>query len=260
MTGHAVLPPSAAERWIACPGSRQAEREAPAVTASEFSALGTAAHAWFARGLRHNLEAGALTADPLLQRPLAMALDAARRILGSRAFMVEQRLPPLARLAELWGTSDVVGFSLAGPVDTIIDLKFGEAVAVEADSVQLGIYGLLAARCFGVAPLGLTAWVIQPRHDHADGLARSHHYSLADLDRLEALLREKARVALGTDAARQAGEWCRFCAAAASCPVLQAAPNAMARAASGWFRPAPRWLYPAYQESAAAFLQQRSPG
>jgi hypothetical protein len=109
--GHAILAPSAAERWIACPGSLQAAREAPPAPSSEFSVLGTAAHEWFAHGLLSGLEAKALTDDPELQHPLAAALEAARRILGDRPFKVESRLPPLVHLAEMWGTADVVGFA-----------------------------------------------------------------------------------------------------------------------------------------------------
>jgi hypothetical protein len=108
----------------------------------------------FAQGLRFGLAAEALTTDPVMLRPLALALDAARRILGSRAFMVELRLPALSDLAAVWGTSDVVGFSPIGPVDTIIDLKFGEAIGVEADTVQLGIYGRLRLGVSGLPRTG----------------------------------------------------------------------------------------------------------
>jgi hypothetical protein len=239
---HAPLPPSSAERWIACPGAYRAEREAPPAAPSEFADLGTHAHALFARGLRFGLTAEALMSEPALRRPFALALAAARQILGSRAFMVELRLPALAALDAVWGTSDVVGFSFAGPVDTIIDLKFGEAIAVEADTPQLGIYGLLAARCFGVADDGVTAWVIQPRCDHADGLARKHHYSRADLDRFEAMVRQAEEAAFAPNAPRRAGAWCRFCRAAPFCSVRQAAPDAVPAALSGFFRPTPRWL------------------
>jgi hypothetical protein len=241
--GHAVLAPSAAERWIACPGSHQAARSVPPAPSSEFSVLGTDAHEWFAGGLRDGLAAEVLTDDPMLQRPLTAALDAARQILGDRPFKVESRLPPLDRLAEMWGTADVVGFAPTGEVDTIIDLKFGEAIAVEADTVQLGIYALLAARRYGAGPEGVTTWIIQPRHDHEDGLARSHRYGPAALDHLEAQLRDAAAAALTADAPRRAGEWCRFCPAAATCPERQAAPDAVTSTVSAWFRPSPRWLH-----------------
>jgi hypothetical protein len=239
---HAPLPPSAAERWIACPGSRQAEADAPPGTPSAFADLGTHAHELFARGLRHGLAIEALTTDPVIQQPLALALTAMREIIGARTFMVEMRLPALTGLPTLWGTADVIGFSLPGPVDTIADLKFGEAILVEADTVQLGIYAVLAARCYGAAASGVTVWVIQPRCDHADGLARRHHYSCEDLDRLEAKLREAAAATLIPDAPRRAGPWCRWCRAAAICPERLAAPDAVPPTVLSWFHPTPRWL------------------
>jgi hypothetical protein len=245
MSRHAPLPPSSATRWIACPGSVQAERDAPPKLTSEFAAIGTKAHELFARGLHSGLTPERLTDDPVLLRPLALALTVTRRILARRPFMVELRLQPLATLPDLWGTADIVAFAAEGPVDTIIDLKFGEAIGIEADTPQLGIYGLLAARRFGVARSGLTVWVVQPRHAHASGPARSHRYSIADLDQLETVLRQKVMATLAADAPRHAGEWCRFCAAAASCPVRQAAPEAMPTLPSAWFRPTPHWFRPA---------------
>jgi hypothetical protein len=242
MSQHAPLAPSAAERWMACPGSHLAEAAAPPAPASEFADFGTAAHVLFAKALRFGLAAEAVTTDPLVLRPLALALDAARQILGRDPFLVELRFPALTGLGAVWGTADVVGFSSAGPVDKIVDLKFGENIAVEADTPQLGIYAMLAARCFGVAPGGVTAWVLQPRCAHAAGPARRHHYSRADLDRLETTVREAAAAANEPDAPRYAGEWCRWCAAAPTCPARQAMPDAVPPAVSNFFRPRPQWL------------------
>jgi Protein of unknown function (DUF2800) len=242
MNRHAPLPPSAAERWVMCPGSVEAESEAPAPGASEFADLGTKAHALFAYGLRYELSVDHLTDDPMLLRPLTLALDMTREILAGRKFMVERRLKPLAQLPAVWGTADVIAFAAAGPVDTILDLKFGEAIGVEASTLQLAIYALLAGRQFGLAESGLTAWVLQPRHDHQDGPARSHHYRPEELDQLELFLRDKAAAVLKHDAPRQAGEWCRFCAAAASCSERQAAPQAVTSLPSAFFRPPPRWF------------------
>jgi hypothetical protein len=233
--GHAPLPPSAAERWIACPGSRQAEAAAPPDVSSTFAELGTYAHELFMRGLHFGLTAAALTTDPVIQHPLATALAATRKVLGSRAFMVEVRLPALTGLNAVWGTADVVGFSAAGPLDLILDLKFGEAVRIEPDVAQLAIYALLGSRCYGAAPGGVTAWIVQPRHPHENGPVRSHHYSLADLDALEAELRDAAAATLAADAPRYTGSWCRWCRAAASCPERLAAPDAVPPIESAWF-------------------------
>ena len=226
---------------MACPGSHLAEVAAPPAP-SAFADFGTAAHVLFAKALHFGLVAETVTTDPMVLHPLALALEAARQILGNDPFMVELRLPALVGLSAIWGTADVVGFTSIGPVNSIVDLKFGENIAVEADTPQLGVYGLLAARCFDVAPGGITVWVIQPRCAHPGGPARSHHYSCADLDRLEARLRRAAAAAFEPGAPRHAGEWCRWCRAASTCAVRQAMPDAVPAAVSNFFRPRPQWL------------------
>ena len=244
MSAHAPLPPSSATRWMACPGSVAAERAAPPAPSSTFADEGTHAHELFARCLTRTLAADAVTEDPVIVAPLALSLDLARRILNGRTFLVETRLRPLPGLPDIWGTSDVIGFSAAGPVDTILDLKFGEGLVIEADAVQLGIYALLAARIYGAAPDGITVWIIQPRCDHADGPARHHRYSLAALARLETTIRAAAVASTDPAAPRQAGSWCRFCAAVGECPTRQQTPDAIPAAVSAFFRPVPRWLDP----------------
>jgi hypothetical protein len=201
---------------------------------SAFADAGTAAHATLARCLVH----GGTADDPAL----ALALHLIRRIIGGRPFMVELRLPALPGLPKMWGTSDLVVFNPAGPLEVILDLKFGEAICVEPDEIQLGIYTLLAARRFGAARDGVDTWVVQPRHDHPAGPARRHHYSLADLDDLEAMLRAAAAATEAPSAPRQAGPWCRFCTAAGVCPTRQQAPSAVPSMPSAWFRQTPRWM------------------
>jgi hypothetical protein len=173
-----------------------------------------------------------------------LALDLARQVIGARPFMVELRLPALSGLSKVWGTSDVLAFGTAGPLEAILDLKFGEALCVEPDEIQLGIYTLLAARRFGAAADGIDTWVVQPRHDHVAGPARRHHYALDDLDRLEADVRRAAAATEAADAPRRACAWCRFCAAASACPARRETPSAVPRMPSGWFRPQPRWMVP----------------
>jgi hypothetical protein len=146
-------------RWIACPGSVAAERKAPKPPSSEFAELGTAVHAMFARCLRQKLPAEAVTVNATVLPALALALDLTRQILESRPFMVELRLPPLSGLSKVWGTSDVLAFASTGPLEIVLDLKFGEALCVEPYEIQLGIYTLLAARRFGAAVAGIDVWV-----------------------------------------------------------------------------------------------------
>jgi hypothetical protein len=219
---------------MACPGSVAAEKAAPSKGTSESADAGTRAHAAFAR----HLVAGTQADDPAL----ALAIDLARRFIAGRPFMVELRLPPLPGSPDIWGTSDLVVFSTAGPLETILDLKFGEAIGVEPDEPQPGIYTLLGARRFGASEVGIDTWIVQPRLDHAAGPARRHRYSHADLDRIEAEIRAAAAATKQLDAPRQAGPWCRFCGAAGECPTRKAAPSAVPAARSAFFRPRPRWM------------------
>jgi hypothetical protein len=232
---------------MSCPGSVAAERHAPPAPSSTFADEGRHAHELFARCLTRGLAADTVTTDPAILRSLALSLDLARQILNGRAFMVETWLRPLPGLPEIWGTSDLIGFSNIGPVDTVIDLKFGEGISVAADDVQLGIYALLATRIYGAVSDGVTVWIIQPRCDHADGPAREHRYSLAALDRLEADIRAAAAASAVSAAPRNAGPWCRFCAAAGECRTRQQAPDAIPTASSALFRPSPRWFAGAHR-------------
>jgi hypothetical protein len=228
---------------MSCPGSIAAERDAPpSEETSSFADEGTKVHALFARCLIEGRAAPPMVDDPLILRPLALALDLTRRIPGPRRFLTEMRLRPLPGLPEVWGTSDLIGFSAAGPVDIIVDLKFGAGLVVEADEVQVGIYALLAGHAYGTSPDGVTAWVVQPRCDHPDGPARSYHYSPAALRALEAALRSAAALTSAPAAPRRAGPWCRFCAAAGTCPTKEQAPDALPHMPSALFRPGPRWF------------------
>jgi hypothetical protein len=175
-------------------------------------------HALFAQCLLDGQHAKALTADPLLAVPLQDALDHARRIIAGRPALIEQRLPPLPGLPDVWGTADIAVFDQALRLSDVIDLKFGIYVPVEANTAQTGIYGLLAAGRFGLSPTGLTTWIIQPRCIHPQGPVRSHHYAVPALRTLLETVRTAATEVQNPAAPRRAGSWCRFCPAALTCP------------------------------------------
>jgi hypothetical protein len=227
MSAHARLAPSAAARWISCPGSVAAvqgmSEERPSVYAEE----GTRAHGIFARCLLTGAAVADLLEDCAMVAPLQRAVDAARSIIGAAPVLIEQQLPPLPGLPDIWGTGDVVLFDAALRARGVIDLKYGVGVAVEAHAVQLAIYGVLAAHQFGVSPQGLTAWVVQPRCPHPQGPVRSHHYSSDDLVRMVEELGIAAAATGLSDAPRHAGAWCRFCPARPDCEELQRHPEAI---------------------------------
>jgi DNA polymerase len=241
-SAHAPLAPSAAHRWMSCPGSVLAERLAPPSPVSAFAEEGTEAHRIFAECLTRSVTPGSLTSDTALIDPLRHALLLAADVIAGRRFLVEQRLEPIPGLSKVWGTADVIVFDQHDRVVAILDLKFGAGVAVEADAVQLQIYALLAAQQYGASPDGIAVHIIQPRREHIRGPHRSHHVSTGDLDRLVGRLEAAAQAAEPPDAPRIAGSWCQFCVAASTCPEHLARPPARQRPMdSPWF-PAGRFL------------------
>src|SRR5262249_18641447 len=207
---HAPLAPSAAERWLSCPGSPLAEQQSPVLPASGFATEGTLAHSLFAEALLHTVSPFNLTPDITMPTPLSVAVSPAAQVIDGRRFVVEQRVPPLPGLPAIWGTTDVVVFDRYDRVAMIIDLKFGRGILVEADAVQLMIYALLAAQHFGASPDGVTAAIIQPRAWHPAGCTRSHHHTTIALDGLLIRLRNAVAAVEDPDALRVPGSWCGF--------------------------------------------------
>lgn len=220
--------PSAASRWIPCPGSIAASRDAPPERPSIFADEGTRAHALFAQCLLTGAEvAELLEEDSSLQLPLQRALDHARDIIGRRPVLIEQPLLPLRDAPSLWGTGDVCIFDADHLAEGIIDLKYGAGLPVEAHAIQLAIYAALAGHQFGISPQGITAWIIQPRCPHPAGPVRSHTYTPEDLARIVQELRLAVAATEQPDAPRRAGAWCRFCPARPVCSELQRTPGAI---------------------------------
>jgi hypothetical protein len=221
-TEHAPLSPSSASRWTNCPGSFAAEQAAPRSLPGFAAEQGTAVHALFAQCLATGSPPDRSTDDPVILPPLVEALTLTRRIIGGRPALLETRLPALPGLPNVWGTCDVAVFDHLSRLAAIIDLKFGGYV-VPADSLQLAIYAVLAGARFGVAPAGVTTWIVQPRALHLHGPARGAHYTQADLAMVEQHIRAAAARTASPGAPRKAGEWCTFCPAAASCETRQQA-------------------------------------
>jgi hypothetical protein len=221
-TEHAPLSPSSATRWTNCPGSYAAEQAFPPGALGFAAEQGTAVHALFARCLATGTPPDRLTSDPVILPPLAEALALTRRIIAGRSVLLETRLSALPGLPAVWGTCDVAVFDHLYRLVAIIDLKFGSYV-VPADSLQLAIYAVLGVARFGVAPAGVTTWIVQPRAPHLSGPARGAHYMGADLAAVEQYIRAAAARTAVPGAPRKAGEWCTFCRAAAACETRQQA-------------------------------------
>jgi hypothetical protein len=117
------------------------------------------------------------------------------------------------------GTGDFIAYQLIEKVLEGVDYKHGRGVAVSPDeNPQLLSYMLGAVHRYhnqGISKLRLT--VVQPRA--AGGGVKTWECNVADLLDFREELIEAAKRTLEPDAPLKAGDWCKFCKAAATCPA-----------------------------------------
>ena len=194
MTQHALLSPSSAHRWLACPASVGASQGIPD-TSSVHAAEGSAAHELAAQCLGDTLP---MEPAPLVGQQASNGVTFTAEMAGyvgdyvefvrgwarGGALMVEQALDLAAITGEAGaqGTADAV--IVAGSRLHVIDLKYGRGVRVDAErNPQLILYALAALDTLD--PLGEVTDVMltihQPRLEHVSSWE-------ATADELRALL------------------------------------------------------------------------
>jgi hypothetical protein len=235
---HAVLAPSAAERWLECPASIRMEKHVPEEAESFYALEGTAAHAL--GEIKASLHFGKITKRQATARRAEWAreferfaedadtmiameehTDAYVQLLQERMdlypnsqIMLEQKLD--TGVPQSWGTSDSV---IVSPVHVeIIDFKYGQGVEVEAEgNPQLRLYALGALDTYGEL-LGETELVRMTVHQ-----PRLHHVLTAEMtpDELRdwrTSILPTAELALGEDAPFGPSDTaCRWCPASGRC-------------------------------------------
>jgi hypothetical protein len=257
---HATWSASASARLWACPGSMKLastvetpRRSNPAAewgsTCHELSELclrdGSDPHDHIGRTMTAKIDA--ITIDEEMAECAAEYVDyvrtanrAAEWLKIEQRFSLESLKPPF----DAGGTADAVLFYPELKMLEVVDLKGGRGVVVEAKgNPQLRTYALgamLANQGLDVTWIQVT--IVQPRAPHKDGRIRSERFHVADLvewtaDLMVAMRRAvqaagqyEAAVASGSEAAMRsfvkndlcAGDHCKFCPAAATCPALSA--------------------------------------
>lgn len=232
---HAKLSPSAAYRWINCPGSVTLSEQCPPAPSSAYADEGTLAHAvaetklmlqsgkitkrQYTKDLKGLLktddglywtgemdEATDFYTDRVMETLAAAGKDA--------VLLIEQRLDLDFWAEGSFGTSDAV--VIGDGVLEVTDFKYGKGVKVDAPgNPQLRLYGLGAATLYeGLYEFDrVRMTIVQPRLDHVS----TEELPLEELMDWGYMVREKAAEAAAGSEERACGDWCRWCPAKAIC-------------------------------------------
>lgn len=227
MSGHAMLSPSAASRWMSCTASAALEASLPGQTTS-FAKEGTQAHVVAEFAAREALglplppnmfdvaddemmEAAAIYADHIKETYLK-AKETCTDVIAE----TEIRLDLTAWIPEGFGTADCL--IVADGTLYVIDFKYGKGVLVEAEgNKQMMIYALgalgWADLLYSINTVRMT--IIQPR---------INNISTADITAAELrmwgaeVLAPIAQIAYeGLGEFKPSEDACRFCRANGSC-------------------------------------------
>lgn len=225
---HAPNAPSAAHRWMNCPGSIALCTGAPE-SDSVHSREGTFAHTVAAACLISGHDASTwigksshdseFTVDAEMAEHIQVYLDAVRMTLDidGGTLLVEQKVTVSP---EVYGTADAL--IVTPDVLHVFDFKFGRGVFVdEADNEQLKCYALGALKSLKQPPKTCSMHIVQPRCP-ADRLHRQWECSSAALMGMWSItVREAVTATKQPGAALCPGDWCGFCPVKASCPALR---------------------------------------
>lgn len=233
---HAKLSPSSASRWFACPGSVKACEALPPGLSSPHAAEGSVAHSLLEQYLEKELSLKDLMAkvgssvtkdgheieitDDMVSAVLKFSDivqgDAAltELELGKTLTFTEKRV----RISEVavWGTADYI---LCAP-DTlkVYDFKYGKGVVVDpVENKQMALYalGVIDSVLKGKTVRNVELVIIQPR---AGGeTVRRWTVPVGWLQSFRKALLGAVEAVESDNAPRNAGSWCRWCAAKATC-------------------------------------------
>lgn len=232
---HALLSPSKAKQWIACPPSARlsakfSERFGDA--SSEYAAEGTKAHALSELKLRLELKEinkfsfdaqrkalGDIPAD--MDRYTDTYIDvvleryyAVKKVCPDARLFVEQKLDMSRWIPGCFGTADAC--IVSDTLLEVLDLKYGKGVPVNAaENPQARCYGLGALAAFGdlYAFTHVRNTIVQPRLDSVTEELLTREELLAWGEYVKPI----AELAWKGVGGFSPGENCRFCAAKAVC-------------------------------------------
>ncbi len=228
MGRHALLSASSSKRWLNCtPSARLEEQFAQDAGSSTYAEEGTAAHALAEHKVKKCLRKRSkrpvsdYQCDEMEECTDGYAsyvmeqVELAKQQCKDPVVLIEQRLDYSAYVPEGFGTGDLL--IVADKVLTVIDLKYGKGVAVDAEwNPQMMLYGLGALELFGciydIETVRMS--IYQPRLE----LVSTWEISVDNLmEWVETELKPKAQLAINGEGEFRCGSWCRFCKAKNTC-------------------------------------------
>lgn len=239
---HSRLGASSMYRWSACPGSVREIAKAPPTPPSSYALEGTQAHGLAAMCLLKPMNLGgfvnkAIEVDGkpvLVTQELAEAvqvyLDEVRGAMSSDdcVLLVEQRFDLSSMYPGCFGTADAVVWAPHDKTLHVFDYKHGAGIPVDPiGNPQLQYYGLGALLASSYPAKVVRLVIVQPRCGGEP--VKEWRVDAMDLTEFAGALQEYAKAAEAPDAPLKAGDWCKFCPAAALCPELRKRSVALAR-------------------------------
>jgi hypothetical protein len=244
MALHSNISPSAAERWVGCPGSVRLCADQPPQPTSFAAAEGTAAHSLCEKLLKKEItKAQLLAMEGSVLKVEKFEIEITEDMIdGAMVFydtvmgdfetwakdksvgitphiLVESRLVARDIDEHVYGTADAI--LAQGPNRLkVYDFKYGKGKVVEVEeNLQMTIYSIGAALALypNETRTEVEMIIVQPRAFHEDGPVRRWSVSV------DYLKKEAARLKIAVAATRDpkaptiAGSWCRWCAAKAIC-------------------------------------------
>lgn len=245
---HALLAPSSANRWMACPGSVYLSTQCPPTASSVYAEEGTHAHAvaekilseWLFQDIdiveAYEAHKDLFQDNEMAEHVLEYCLACARLMMERRPerVAVEKKFTIIPELS--WGTADFA-FVHKKLVTTrgngkrperwgvIVDLKYGQGYPVDVrGNLQLTAYAVGMDNEPEWGPLdGVEVFIYQPRADHVDGPLRALRLDRRELDRMtkqiEVAASEAIRQMKNEEPKFSAGDHCRWCPGIAICAV-----------------------------------------
>ena len=241
------LSPSAAARWIACPGSHYVAQKLPPLPGSPAAEEGTLAHTFAAWALYQAImitypdaelvspappePEEALATDEMLSGAQTYADAVIAELAGHGgldAYGIECEVTGYADMVK--GRADCIAWS-TDKTAFVADYKYGGEPVSAHGNPQLSIYGNCAAGMR--TPRAVRAGIIPPRADTADLLPAAAAW--ADVDITDGALTDAVIRAYSADAdtLRAPGGHCRWCPARSVCIAAIAEPLLLACTAAG---------------------------